>query len=375
MKPIGRHVGSRIAVCVVIVGAAAFAQPAPAPQGPQALMTAKDMNELCQRSMQLMESGGVAVPDLQRASAPIIESVKQACIQLQARAGFGQSTYALMMDLRAYLSLADAVPKPFPFPDAARRQFAELRDDSTRLDSHFRALLDTKDAQLRSSDRDNLKRFDEANRKLPPLDPAKPRVVFFGDSITDFWRLNEYFPDRDFVNRGISGQITGEMLGRMKSDVIDLHPEAVVILAGTNDLGRGIPLTAIENNYIMVADLATLYKIKVIFASVLPVSDYHKSDNVSYERTKDRPPLFINALNEWIGKLCSQRGYIYLDYYSALVDPSGHLKEDLSDDGLHPNSKGYRIMAPLALEAVQKTVRSHTAPPAAKPLTRRGTSN
>jgi acyl-CoA thioesterase-1 len=366
--------GITIVWSVMMAGMAAFAQ---APQGPQALMTAKGVNELCQRTMQLMEAGGVAVPDLQRATAPIIESVKQACIQLQARAGFGQSTYGLMMDLRAYLSLADAVPKPFPFPDAARRQFAELRDDSTRLDSHFRALLDSKDAQLRSSDRDNLRRFEEANRKLPSIDPAKPRVVFFGDSITDFWRLNEYFPDRDFVNRGISGQITSEMLGRMKADVIDLHPEAVVILAGTNDLGRSIPLTVIENNYLMIADLASLYKIKVIFASVLPVSDYHKNDNPSYERTKDRPPLFINALNEWIAKLCSQRGFTYLHYFPALVDTNGQLKEDLSDDGLHPNSKGYRLMAPLALEAVQKTVRSAAAvtPALPKPIKRRGTSN
>jgi lysophospholipase L1-like esterase len=361
--------GAGIFAIVAVVGLAQ------APEAPKALMTAKEMNELCQRSVQLMDAGGIAVPDLQRAAAPLIESVKQACIQLQARAGVGQPTYSLMADLRAYLSLADAVPKPFPFPEAARRQFAELRDDSARLDSHFRALLDSKDSQLRSSDRDNLKRFEDANRKLPPLDPAKPRVVFFGDSITDFWRLNEYFPDRDFVNRGISGQITGEMLGRMKADVIDVHPEAMVILAGTNDLGRNIPLTVIENNYLMMVDLASLYKIKVIFASVLPVSDYHKNDNPANERTRDRPPLFINALNEWIGKLCAQRGLTYLDYYTALVDPSGHLKEDLSDDGLHPNSKGYRIMAPIALEAVQKTIRSGVTPAPPKPVRRHGTSN
>ncbi len=183
----------------------------------------------------------MAVPDLQRASAPVIENVRQACVQLRANPGVGESTYALLMNLRAYLALAEAVPKPFPFPETARQQFAELRDDSTRLDSHFRALLDQKDAQLRSSDRDHLSRYAEANRKLAPPDAARPRVVFFGDSITDFWRLNEYFPDRDFVNRGIAGQITGEMLGRMKSDVIDLHPAAVLILAGTNDLARGIP--------------------------------------------------------------------------------------------------------------------------------------
>lgn len=344
-------------------------------QAPQAQMSAKDVNQLCLRSVQLMEAGGVAVPDLQHAAAPLIESARQACIQLQARPGFGQPTYILLMTLRAYLSLADAVPKPFPFPETARQQFAELRDDSTRLDSHFRALLDSKDAQLRTSDRDNLNRYADANRKVPAPDAKNPRVVFFGDSITDAWRLNEYFPDRDFINRGISGQITGEMLGRTKADVLDLHPEAVLILAGTNDLARGVPLTVIENNYLMIADLAAAYKIKVIFASVLPVSDYHKSDNPSYERTKDRPPVFISALNEWIQQLCAQRGYTYLNYYTALVDSMGQLQMDLSDDGLHPNAKGYRLMAPLALAAIQKSIKPPAPPAPPKPTKRRSASN
>lgn len=353
----------------LLVSAAAFGQ------APQPLMSAKDVNELCLRSTQLMEAGGIAVPDLQRASAPVIENVRQACIQLQLRSNGGQATYALMTNLHAYLSLSDAVPKPFPFPDAARKQFVTLRDDSTRLDAHFRALLDLKDAQLRSADRDNLQRYSEANRKVPAPDPKNPRVVFFGDSITDIWRLNEYFPDRDFVNRGISGQITSEMLGRMKADVLDLHPQAMLILGGTNDLARGIGLTDIENNYLMMADLASFYKIKVIFASVTPVSDFHKDQNPSYERTKDRPPVYIAALNQWIQELCKQRGYTYLDYFTALADNAGLLKADLSDDDLHPNSKGYRVMAPIALEAIEKTVRSQPSPAPAKPLKRRQPSN
>jgi lysophospholipase L1-like esterase len=345
-------------------------------EAPQAQMAAKDINQLCTRSIQLMEAGGVAVPDLQRAAAPLIEGVRQACTQLLARPGFGQPTYILLMDLRAYISLSDAVPKPFPFPETARQQFAELRDNSTRLDSHFRALLDSKEAQLRTSDRDKLERYADENRKVPAADPKNPRVVFFGDSITDFWRLNEYFPDRDFVNRGISGQITGEMLGRTKADVLDLHPEAMLILAGTNDLAHNIPLTVIENNYLMIADLASAYKIKVIFASLLPVSDYQKSENPAYERTKDRPPVFINALNEWIERLCIQRGYTFLNYYPALVDSLGQLQVDLSDDGLHPNAKGYRLMAPLALAAIQKSVKPPAAAPAApKPAKRRSASN
>ena len=148
-------------------------------------------------------------------------------------------------------------------------------------------------------------------------------MVFLGDSITDFWRLNEYFPDHDFVNRGISGQITSEMLDRMKADVMDLHPAAIVILGGTNDLARGIPLTAIENNYLMIADLADANKIKVIFGSVLPVSDYHKDVNPANQRTEGRPPVFIKALNDWLQTFCTQRKYTYLNYFSAVVDSGG----------------------------------------------------
>jgi lysophospholipase L1-like esterase len=344
-------------------------------QTPEALMPAKDVNELCLRTSQLMEAGGIAVPDLQRAAAPVIENVKQACIQLQVRPNGGEATYVLMTNLHAYLALSDAVQKPFPFPDAARRQFATLRDDSTRLDSHFGALLDLKDMQLRSADRDNLQRYADANRKLPAPDAKNPRVVFFGDSITDFWRLNEYFPGRDFVNRGISGQITSEMLGRVKADVLDLRPQAMLILAGTNDLARGIQLTEIENDYLMIADLASLYKIKIIFASVTPVSDYHKDQNASYERTKDRPPVYIAALNQWLQDLCKQRGYTYLNYFDALADHAGLLQAELSDDGLHPNSKGYRIMAPLALSAIDKTLKPQAAPAPEKPAKRRQPSN
>ncbi len=314
-----------------------------------------------------MEAGGVVIPELQRAAAPVIENVKQACTVLEAKPRAAQTTFMLMNNVKTYLSLSDSVAKPFPFPETARKQLAELRDDSARLDSHFRALLDSKDAQIVNADRDNLRRYDEANHRLARAEPSKPRVVFMGDSITDFWRLNEYFPEHDFVNRGISGQITGEMLGRMKADVLDLHPEAVVILAGTNDLARGVTLTAIEDNFLMMADLAAFSKIKVIFASVLPVNDVHKTENPANERTRDRPPVYISALNEWIKSFCAQRGYTYLDYYAAMVDSAARLKDDLSDDGLHPNSKGYRIMAPLVLEAVTKTLKPRAV--AAAPVT------
>jgi lysophospholipase L1-like esterase len=108
----------------------------------------------------------------------------------------------------------------------------------------------------------------------------------------------------------------------------------------------------------MMAELAATQKIKVIFASVLPVSDYHKDVNPAYEVTPGRPPLYIKALNDWLQGLCSQRGYTYLNYFPALVDGAGQFQADLADDGLHPNAKGYGIMAPLALEAIAKTVGS-----------------
>jgi lysophospholipase L1-like esterase len=320
------------------------------------LLSTQNVNDLATRSLQLMEAASVATPELNRAGAPLTENARQAADNLRLRAGNLGFTYAFVTNLRAYLVLADSVPKPFPFPEEAAKQLAELREAQSRFESHFRALLDQRDIQLRSPDRDNLRRYSEANQLLGPPVPGKPRVVFMGDSITDFWRLNEYFPDRDFVNRGISGQVTGEMLGRFKADVIDLKPEAVVILAGTNDIARAVPLSTIENNFTMMSDLADKAKIKVIWASVLPISDYHKQQNPAWEMSKIRPPSQIRSLNDWLRRFCAQRGYTYVDYYAAMVDPSGMLPANLADDGLHPNSAGYRVMAPLAADAVDHTV-------------------
>jgi lysophospholipase L1-like esterase len=320
------------------------------------LLPAREALPLLERAVHLMESTTLATPELGRAGAPVIENCRTALAVLREAPGQNHAglTYSFLANLRAYLSLGDAVPKPFPYPEEARKQFAELRDVSTRMESHFRALLDQKELGLRTPDRDNLRRYAEANAKISAPQPAKPRIVFLGDSITDGWRLNEYFPERDFLNRGISGQITGEMLGRFKADVIDLKPAAVVILAGTNDIGRGIPPTTIENNLSMIADLAVAHKIKPIFASVLPVSDYHQNTNPSFAQTRRRPPERIRSLNQWLAGFTRQHGFTYLDYFSKTVDSAGMLRADLAGDGLHPNSAGYRIMAPLAIEAIEK---------------------
>jgi lysophospholipase L1-like esterase len=321
-----------------------------------AVLPDSELVRLSERVLQLMDSTKVAIPELARAGEPVTENARQAFAAMRATGPRNSAlVHTFLTNLRAYLQLADAVPKPYPFPEEARLQFAELRDARDRLDSHFSALLQLKEAQLRDPDRDALRRYAEANLKIGAPQPGTPRVVFLGDSITDLWRLNEYFPpERDIVNRGIGGQITGQMLGRMKADVVDLKPALVLVLAGANDIARGISLKAIEDNLTMIAALAEANKIKPVFASLLPISDYHKDENPAYEMSKLRPPETIRAVNDWLRKFCGARNYVYVDYYSQLADASGFLKADSSDDGLHPNSKGYRLMAPAALAAIDK---------------------
>ncbi|SRR5579884_109850 len=313
------------------------------------------------QAVNLMDAASVAIPALAAAGAQFVENARQDAAALETGALYNNSAvlYRLLTNLRIYLDLSDALPKPNPFAEDARKQLASLRDIHDRLEAHFRALLESKEQQLRNPDRDNLNRYAEANRSLGPPRPNENRVVFLGDSITDAWRLNEYFPDKPYINRGIGGQITGQMLGRMKADVIDLKPAAVLILAGTNDIARGVPAAAIENNFSMIADLAVANHIRPIFASLLPVSDYHKDQNPDYERTKLRPPAVIREINVWLEAFCRQRGFTYCDYFTAAADSQGFFRADFSDDGLHPNAAGYRVMGPIAQSAINRSL----APP------------
>ena len=203
-----------------------------------------------------------------------------------------------------------------------------------------------------------LKRYRDANAALKPPAPGENRVVFFGDSITDIWHLDEYFPGKPYINRGIGGQTTPQMLVRFRQDVIDLHPKVVIILAGTNDIAGNtgpMRLEDIEDDFASLADLSRANGIRVIYSSVLPVHNYT-------ERSKDffaqRSPEKILALNKWLMNYCSTaaNGCAYLDYFSAMVDDKGLLKKDLADDGLHPNAAGFKIMAPLAEAAIEKAL-------------------
>lgn len=203
----------------------------------------------------------------------------------------------------------------------------------------------------------NLARYDKDNKSVAPPAKNEQRVVFMGDSITDSWDnpANGFFPGKPYINRGISGQTTPQMLIRFRRDVIELKPKVVVILAGTNDLaGNTGPTTleAIEDNLKSMAELATANGIRVVFASLLPVSDHELRDGKPLVQTVRRPPEKILALNNWMHGYARANRHGYLDYFSAMVDENGFLKDELSDDGLHPNAQGYAVMAPLAEAAI-----------------------
>ena len=210
--------------------------------------------------------------------------------------------------------------------------------------------------EARLTDWPNLKRYAEANAKLAPPAKGENRVVFMGDSITDSWKLAEYFPGKPYINRGISGQTTPQMLVRFQPDVIALKPKVVVILAGTNDIAGNtgpMSLEAIENNYKAMAELAKANGIKVVFASVLPISDYNKNaQGQQIVRSVQRKPEQILALNKWLKDYASANKHGYLDYFTATVDDKGFLKAELANDGLHPHAGGYKIMAQLAQKAI-----------------------
>ncbi len=205
-----------------------------------------------------------------------------------------------------------------------------------------------------------LSRYRDANAALKPPAAGENRVVFFGDSITDIWHLDQYFPGKPYLNRGIGGQTTPQMLVRFRQDVIDLHPRIVLILAGTNDIAGNtgpMRLEDIEANYASMAELACAHNIEVIYSSVLPVHNYTPR---SQDFFAQRSPQKLLELNRWLKSYCASasNGCLYLDYFSAMVDDKGLLRRDLADDGLHPNAAGFKIMAPLAEAAIEDELSS-----------------
>jgi len=203
-------------------------------------------------------------------------------------------------------------------------------------------------------DWNQLGRYYSDNQRLKQLPPEPGRVVFLGDSITDGWKLAQFFPGKPYVNRGISGQTTPQMLVRMFPDVIALKPAALLVYAGTNDIaGNTGPstLTMIEDNLQAITELAQAHGIKVILCSVTPVSDY-----TARKQTLQRPPSDILKLNAWMREYAASANAVFADYFAALVDETGMLKQGFSGDGLHPNDKGYAQLVPFAEAAIAKAL-------------------
>lgn len=214
---------------------------------------------------------------------------------------------------------------------------------------------DVASLQQRLADWPQLARYRDDNARLGPPRAGERRVVFLGDSITDGWGRQEgvsFFPGKPYVNRGISGQTTPQMLARFRQDVIDLQPAAVVILAGTNDLAGNTGVSTlgmIEDNLRSMVELAQAHHIRVVLASVLPVSDYPWRRGL-------QPAGKVRELNAWIKQYATSVGAVYLDYYGALANGEGGMDPDLAADGVHPTPAGYARMAPLAEQAIERAL-------------------
>jgi lysophospholipase L1-like esterase len=217
--------------------------------------------------------------------------------------------------------------------------------------------------ELQLHDFPNLAKYREANAALPPPATGETRVVFMGDSITEFWGRKrtppspdavEFFPGLPYINRGISGQTSPQMLVRFRQDVVDLKPKVVVILAGTNDIAENtgpMEMTDTEENLQSMVDIAKANKIAVVLCSITPSADFWWHKGLE-------PSAKIQALNSWIKKFAMENHYPYVDYYSSLVDADGAFNASYSADGVHPNGKGYQVMAPLAQKGIDEALQS-----------------
>lgn len=201
----------------------------------------------------------------------------------------------------------------------------------------------------------DLARYRAADLQLPPPPAGTDRVVFMGDSITEGWKLEQSFPGKPYINRGISGQTSSQILLRFRQDAIDLHPKVVLILAGTNDIAENTGptrLARIEGNLESMAQLATANHIGVVLCSVLPSVNYWWHPHLA------NPAARITALNRWLEAYAAREHYVYVDYYAAMKDDAGGLPHALSADGVHPLPAGYAVMAPLAQAGIDKVLQS-----------------
>lgn len=236
--------------------------------------------------------------------------------------------------------------------------FAASAQQSTTTTAQDEAAQEAKQKQEAEdsfrNDWANLKKYEDENSKLIAAAPDAKRVVFMGNSITEFWKVNDpAFFAGNYVDRGISGQTTPQMLVRFREDVINLKPAVVVIMAGINDIAENTgpsKLTDVFGNIISMAQLAKSAHIKVVLCSVMPANKFPWRPSII-------PTEKVSQLNQMIKDYTAKNNIVYLDYYSAMADSEKGLPESLSEDGVHPNLAGYKIMEPLAVKAINETLK------------------
>ena len=209
-------------------------------------------------------------------------------------------------------------------------------------------------SKLQLQDWPYLKKYEKENTNLPILESGQKRIVFMGDSITEFWSdlCPEFFAGKPYVNRGISGQTTPQMLIRFRADVIALKPSVVVLLAGANDIAGNTGPSTLEmilNNIISITELSKANQIEVILCSLLPAYDFPW-------KTGSFPAEKMETFNAMLKKYADVNGILYLDYYAAMVDERKGLKATFADDGVHPNKAGYEVMGPIVEKGIEKII-------------------
>ena len=211
-------------------------------------------------------------------------------------------------------------------------------------------------SKLQLQDWPYLKKYKKENANLPILESGQKRIVFMGGSITEVWSglWPEFFAGKPYLNRGISGQTTPQMLIRFRADVIALKPSVVVLLAGANDIAGNTGPSTLEmilNNIISMTALAKANNIKMILCSLLPAYDFPW-------KTGSFPAEKMETFNAMLKKYADVNGILYLDYYAAMVDERKGLKATFADDGVHPNKAGYEVMGPIVEKAIEKVLLS-----------------
>ncbi|MHB8208928.1 MAG: SGNH/GDSL hydrolase family protein [Mucilaginibacter sp.] len=217
-------------------------------------------------------------------------------------------------------------------------------------------ILSTITAKAQNADWANIKKYEDANSKVPSPQKNEKRIVYMGDSLTDLWMTldSSFFVGKPYFNRGISGQTTGQMLVRFREDVINLKPTVVVILAGVNDIAENNGPSKLEDvfgNIVSMAELAKANHIKVVLSSVLPAL------TIPWRQTINAAPK-VKELNEMLKAYADKNHIVYIDYFTAMVDDRGGLPLKFSKDGVHPTLEGYKVMEPLAEKAINEALKN-----------------